>query len=134
MSFAEECWVMSGVRVGLHRWVFLERHVSRGTAGSVEFDWEKAWEDRFLVGWRHTHPGHKFDSPSATDDMTMRTWVVACGRPMVCGVTCGASTRYFLYHRVPGRRGAFAMAELKWRRLGPFITAHMDTREASKEI
>jgi len=117
MPFAEECWFMRGARLG-RTWVWRERHVSRGGAGDVGFDWERAWDDRSLVGWRHTHPGEKFDTPSATDDKTMRSWVVASGAPMVCGVTCGASTRYFVYRRRADMPYRFIRYEMRWVRAG----------------
>lgn len=120
MEFTEECWVMRGIRLSSARWLCWETYVSRGTAGSVDFDWEKSWEDKSVVGWRHTHPGIKFDYPSPVDDRTMRSWVKATGKPMVCGVSCGDSTRYYLYKRV-GRLEWFQKTELVWWRVGPFV-------------
>lgn len=119
MPFTEECWFMRGMRLG-RTWIWRERHVSRGGDGGVGFDWERAWDDKSLVGWRHTHPGEKFDIPSAVDDRTMRSWVVASGGPMVCGVTCGASTRYFVYKRRGNRSGRFAQYEMRWTSAGFF--------------
>jgi hypothetical protein len=113
-EFAEECWVLRGVGFYPLMWVWRERYISKGSMGSVDFDWEKAWDDKLLVGWRHTHPGTKFDFPSSMDDRTMMSWVKATGRSMVCGVTCRESTRYYLYTKSSG--GAEHI-EISWTRL-----------------
>jgi len=111
-DFVEECWTLHGIWLPWRLWIWEEKYVSSGSAGGVDFDWEKAWDDRFLVGWRHTHPGVGFDWPSSIDDRTMRSWVKAFGRPLVCGVSCGDSTRYYLYSRCSG----LEPVEMAWSR------------------
>jgi len=133
MAFVEECWIMSGLKLAAGFWVWRERHVSVGTAGSVDFDWEKAWDNPLLIGWRHTHPGVKFDYPSSTDDRTMRSWVRAGGKSMICGVTCGDSTRYYLYYRASKRKGRFAKLELRWRKTGPLLWGWRHTDSVTGE-
>jgi hypothetical protein len=97
-SFSEECWFMRGFVLGrIYLWV--ERYVSKGTGCAVEFDWEKAWEDKRIIGWRHTHPDGSTASPSAMDNRVMRSWVKSFGKSMVCGISCGGDTRYYLYLR-----------------------------------
>jgi len=124
VDFVEECWLLRGFKAG-GMYIWLERYVSRGTTGSVDFNWEKAWDDPRLVGWRHTHPGVKFDTPSSVDDRTMRSWVKATGRPMICGITCGDSTRHFMYVRSEGSVYRF---EMKVTGFGPFKLGHIAMR------
>lgn len=125
MSFTEECWVLRGVGSERFMWVWRECYISNGSAGSVDFDWEKAWDDKLLVGWRHTHPGTKFDFPSSIDDRTMESWVKATGRSMVCGVTCQDSTRYYLYTKASG---GTEHIELNWTRLAVLGATVAETR------
>jgi hypothetical protein len=110
---------MRGFRLNGGRWFWREHYLSHGSPGSVDFDWEKAWDDKAIVGWRHTHPGVKFDTPSSVDDRTMTSWVKALGRPVVCGVTCGESTRYYQYCRSRDR-DCIARFELTWNDFGFF--------------
>lgn len=121
MSFSEECWILQGARLSESLWVWREKYVSVGTGASVDFDWETAWDDPTLVGWRHTHPGLKFDFPSSVDHRTMKSWVKAQGRPMMCGVTCADSTRYFLYYRRVFKD--IVKVEMRWRRFCGFVWA-----------
>jgi len=124
-GFKEECWVMRGLRIGSGLWLARERYASKGNGGSVGFDWEGAWDDRRLVGWRHTHPGVGFVTPSSIDDRTMVSWVKASGRPMLCGVTCGPQTKYYLYER--NRHSHMILrSELGWRKVGPAVLAWED--------
>jgi proteasome lid subunit RPN8/RPN11 len=97
MAFSEECWALRGLNLDPVLWIWREQYISKGSGASVNFDWEKAWDDKSIIGWRHTHPGTNFDFPSSVDDRTMKSWVKATGKSMICGVTCGTSTKYYLY-------------------------------------
>lgn len=113
--FVEQCWVLHGMRLVQDTWIWRETHISDGSPGHVDFDWEKAWDDKMLVGWRHTHPGIDFTYPSTIDNNTMESWVKAAGRPMLCGITCGPLTMYHLYSLQDGQ---LSRDVLKWKSLG----------------
>lgn len=126
-SFKEKCWFLNGLRLAKGVWVWRERYVSEGSTAIVGFDWEACWDDKRLIGWRHTHPGVDFDMPSTIDDRTMSSWVKAAGRPMVCGVTCGPSTKYYLYARSPHTRRVIC-STLAWCAAGLFVAAWVNRR------
>jgi len=71
---------------------------SAGTSGNVEFSWEKAMNP-FLIGWVHTHPNGFGPRPSETDNSTMRGWVRAKNKPLVCGILCKEDQGWFDYYR-----------------------------------
>jgi len=96
-EFTEECWFLYGKKIGSFYFGWTVYH-SEGTAGSVDFDWEKALKGN-LLGWFHTHPGVKHILPSSTDNKTMRSWVRSAGRPMLCGIVCGDDMECYSYYR-----------------------------------
>lgn len=101
---AEECWFIRGFKVGSYYFGKLEWH-SKGSAASVDFDWEDAMRGNVL-GFYHTHPGG-FSTPSTRDDRTMTAWVTAEGRPLLCGIFTGRSEksqRCYLYTKGGGCR------------------------------
>jgi hypothetical protein len=97
-NFVEDCWFLYGVRLGSIYLGFLKYH-SEGTAGSVDFDFQKAMSSPFLLGWYHTHPGSGFLTPSSMDDRTMRSWIKGRARPMLCGIVCAGLQRCYCYYK-----------------------------------
>jgi hypothetical protein len=96
-SFVEECWFIYGLRLGSIYLGFLKYH-SKGTAGSVDFDWHKALTP-LLIGWYHSHPGRKFLTPSSIDDRTMRSWIKATNKKLLCGIFCQDEQRCYCYYK-----------------------------------
>lgn len=94
--FVEECWVLRGRRMGP---LFFARrkYDSSGTSGSVTFKWDGI-PDRLVLGWYHSHPARGELSPSQTDDITMRSWVKAMGRPFLCGIISGSEQCCYCYY------------------------------------
>lgn len=56
-----------------------------GEPHSVEFDWKKGLA-KFLIGWFHSHPRTAPLRPSTEDQRTMRSWVRALDKPLICGI------------------------------------------------
>jgi len=96
-SFVEKCWFIYGLRLGRIYLGFLKYH-SKGTAGSVDFDWHKALTP-LLIGWYHSHPGVKFLTPSAIDDRTMRSWIKATNKKLLCGIFCQDEQKCYCYYK-----------------------------------
>lgn len=96
-EFVEDCWILYGRRIGL---LYIGRCVyhAAGTAGGVDFDYETSVNPRVL-GWYHTHPGKHFTTPSSIDEKTMRSWVKANGREMLCGIRCGDEQKCYRFFR-----------------------------------
>ena len=95
----EQCWLL----VGQHKqpfWHARRVRPSRGKPASVEFD--AAWvlrrdEDRGdIVGFYHTHPAGP-PAPSNRDDRTMRAWVSALGKPLLCLIEADGAVTAFRY-------------------------------------
>ena len=82
----EECWFIHGFSVDSFYIGVLKYH-SEGSAAIVDFDWQQSLKQK-VVGWAHTHPGSKNVTPSSTDEKTMRSWVKATGRSMLCVIRC----------------------------------------------
>jgi hypothetical protein len=97
-SFVEQCWFLYGIRLGRLYLGFLRYH-SEGTAASVDFDWEKALSP-LQMGWFHSHPGVKFLTPSSRDNKTMRGWVKARAKPLLCGIFCQGEQKCYCYYKV----------------------------------
>lgn len=82
----EQCWVLVGQRRGR---VWYTRRIGRcsGDPAEVEFDGPAvlAREERRrdVVGFLHTHPSSAA-VPSRRDLATMRAWVSAFGKPLLC--------------------------------------------------
>jgi proteasome lid subunit RPN8/RPN11 len=82
----EQCWTLVGQRRG-RIWLCRRlRHVS-GEQASVRFDglWALEREETHgdVVGFLHTHPDGPA-TPSDRDVPTMRAWVRAFGKPLLC--------------------------------------------------
>jgi hypothetical protein len=58
---------------------------NEGEPHSVEFDWKKGLA-KFLIGWFHSHPRTAPLRPSTEDQRTMRSWVRALDKPLICGI------------------------------------------------
>lgn len=99
----EICWFIYGLRFGEEGFIGFKRFHSRGDGASVEFDWKSAMNP-FLLGWLHSHPDSCGTSLSDVDYKTLRSWVRACGRPFLYGVTCDGKTSWGWFRRggVPG--------------------------------
>lgn len=82
----EESWVLVGRRRGR---IWHARRIGRslGKPASVEFDGPSvlAREERLhdVMGFLHTHPTFAA-APSRRDLATMRAWVSAFGKPLLC--------------------------------------------------
>jgi hypothetical protein len=97
-GFVERCWFIYGIRLGNIYLGFLKYH-SRGTENGVDYqDWKSAL-NFFHIGWFHTHPGVGFLTPSQIDNRTMRSWVRARNRPLLCGIFCGKDKALYEYSR-----------------------------------
>jgi hypothetical protein len=96
-EFIEECWFIYGVRIKNYFFGFHIYH-SAGSAGHVEFDWEKAMHPR-LLGWIHTHPSGFGPRPSEMDNSVMRGWIRGLNRPMICGIFCDNDKEWYDYYR-----------------------------------
>jgi len=92
----EECWFIEGKRVGPF---LLGKRVyhSFGSTTSVNFDWNEAVSKKVL-GFYHTHP---FGEPFLSDEdiTTMKAWVRAEGRPLICGVICSGVQSCWIFYR-----------------------------------
>jgi proteasome lid subunit RPN8/RPN11 len=82
----EQCWVLLGQEDRQLWWAYL-RNRTEGAPTSVRSDasWVLAREETTgdVIGFCHTHP-HWPATPSGTDTATMRAWVLAFGKPLVC--------------------------------------------------
>ena len=57
-------------------------------------------EERNIVGWYHSHPGVKFLTPSSIDDRTMRSWIKATNKKLLCGIFCQDEQRCYCYYKM----------------------------------
>lgn len=64
-----------------------------------------------VVGFYHTHPSG-FDLPSERDHRTMRAWVSAFGKPLLCLIEADRKVRANLYMDDTGQGTALADCEL----------------------
>jgi proteasome lid subunit RPN8/RPN11 len=82
----EQCWTLVGERRG-RIWLCRRVRRVRGERASVRFDgaWALAREETHgdVVGFLHTHPDGPA-MPSDRDVRTMRAWVRAFGKPLLC--------------------------------------------------
>ena len=58
-----------------------------------------------VAGFFHTHPPGVF-SMSARDRRTMEAWATCFGKPLLCAIRCGRSTRAWICDRNGGMREA----------------------------
>lgn len=82
----EECWVLLGQRRG-RVWYARRTAYTVGEPHAVAFDHaavlEREEQRGDVIGFYHTHPEGKA-RPSQRDLRTMRAWVGAFGKPMLC--------------------------------------------------
>lgn len=93
----EECWVLRG-RQGRWFWNAKYDRYTVGQPATVAFDYEYVYRnEKNIIGWIHTHP-HWPASPSSTDNATMKAWVCALGRPLLCCIlgTDGLRAHWYL--------------------------------------
>lgn len=80
---------------------------------AVEFDYREVYrlEDRTgnVVGMFHTHPDHLLEM-SRTDVTTMRGWVKALGKPLLCVIVAGGRAAAWQFDRNGKARPAEAAA------------------------
>jgi proteasome lid subunit RPN8/RPN11 len=73
---------------------------TKGEPASVTFDhkWVLDREEKYsdVVGFYHTHPGMSA-TPSVTDHATMRAWVCAFGKPLLCVIRGKDGVRAYIY-------------------------------------
>jgi proteasome lid subunit RPN8/RPN11 len=101
----EQCWIL----VGQYRppfWYARRVHSTRGGPASVEFDaaWVLGREETQanVVGFFHTHPSG-LHAVSERDVRTMRGWVSAFGKPLLCVVQCDAVCYGFRFDNADSR-------------------------------
>lgn len=117
-DFNEECWIIYG-----YKWrgniYGLEVYESKGSPGSVDFDWKKVFKKaKKIIGFSHTHPGGR-PSPSSIDDTTMIGWVKALGKSLLCGIESNGIQKMYLYERVNGN---VDYREIPFKKIRRFIT------------
>ena len=98
MTFKETCWFIYGFKI---KRVYFGIMVKQSTGGpaSVDFDWRKVFRQRkALIGFFHTHPDG-VDDLSQIDHRTMRGWVTALGKPLLCGIKESGQTQMIFYHK-----------------------------------
>jgi hypothetical protein len=97
MTFnVEKCWFLIGRHIGKYYIGKLLYHSKGGTL-NVKFDWEEAVKTSVL-GFYHTHiDGDPYLSDE--DETTMKAWVRAEGRPMLCGVITETSQSCWIFYR-----------------------------------
>jgi proteasome lid subunit RPN8/RPN11 len=80
----ENCYFLLGIKI---LWLRIGRVIyhSQGSVASVDFDWEKVYDSRWLLGFYHTHPGNSINY-SDRDRRTMRAWVSCRWRDLICGI------------------------------------------------
>jgi hypothetical protein len=82
----EQCWTLLGARRG-RIWLCRRVRRSSGARASVHFDgaWTLEREEKHgdVIGFLHTHPDGPA-TPSGRDVRTMRAWVRAFGKPLLC--------------------------------------------------
>ena len=101
-EIVEHCWFVYGIRL-LGYFFGIRIYHSKGDAASVEFDWKKAMNP-FVLGWYHNHPDNFGVGLSGTDNSTMRSWVIAMGRPYLCGISCNDKFSWYKYFRDSDRK------------------------------
>ena len=117
-NFNEECWIIYGYEWEDDKYGLLV-YESEGTAASVDFDWEKVIKNAKIVqGFNHTHPGGH-PSPSDIDDNTMKGWVKALGKSLLCGIKSNDEQRMYLYERA--EEGIVICREIPFKKVGNLI-------------
>ena len=95
----EQCWVILGSRFG-SCWFGRFHFLSTGDPNEVAFAAEDVFERQDLkndvIGFVHTHP-YTDAYPSATDHATMKAWVTALGKPLVCGIIGTDGLKSYVY-------------------------------------
>lgn len=90
----EECWFVYGYRLKFF-FIGFKRYHSAGDESNVSFDWEKCLKNKRFIGWFHTHLGQKHLDPSAADHRTMRSWVRATDKSLLCGIRSEKSSKIY---------------------------------------
>ncbi len=95
----EQCWILIGRRQGSF-WYARRTRPTSGNPSSVDFDadWvlEREESRGDVVGFFHTHPPG-VPGPSDRDNRTMRAWVSAFGKPLLCLIETDRKVRACLY-------------------------------------
>jgi hypothetical protein len=95
----EHCWVILGRRLGVF-WYGRLVYLATGEPSQVEFDWDMVFQREEtkgdVVGFLHTHPNTNAH-PSPTDHATMKTWVTAMGKPLICSIDGSDGLKSFWY-------------------------------------
>lgn len=107
----EVVWFVYGVRTKNNLYG-LKKFYGRGHAAFVDFNWKKGLNP-IVLGWLHTHPNGSGCEPSETDNKTMRSWVKALARPMICGIQCDGTEVWYEYYRGEDRRIWRVVLEVK---------------------
>ena len=94
----EYCWFIYGFKIMGYTIGYLD-YQSMGNSCSVDFDWNKIMKNpKNFLGFFHTHPSG-FHNPSETDHKTMKGWLVALGKPLLCGISCDNFDWLFLFEK-----------------------------------
>lgn len=116
----EQCWFIFGKWFNKHVIGFL-KYSSEGNPASVSFNWSDAAK-KDLIGFHHTHPENCLWF-SFRDDKTMKAWVRAEGKPLICGVESNGKTLFGLWKR--NKNGEVCKIKIKGKIIWKFfIGAH----------
>lgn len=117
-GFNEECWIIYGIkRLGYLYGVM--KYESEGSPGSVDFNWAKIFREyKSIIGFVHTHPSGYWD-PSSVDDTTMKGWVKAMGKSLLCGIKSNNEIMMYIYERE--QNGKVNYRKIPFLKMGRFI-------------
>ena len=121
-EFLEKCWFLYGKHIGKH-YVGFKRYHTKGSFASVTFNWKKAFNSN-LLGWSHTHPDGIDIYPSDRDDNTMKAWVIAMGRSLLCDIANDRGKHNcWIYERVTSLKKDYIINKrpIKLIYFGPFF-------------
>lgn len=96
----EKCWFIFGKKVK-NTYIGWLKYSSEGNPASVSFNWSDAAK-RNLLGFHHTHPDGCLWF-SSRDDKTMKAWVRAEGRPLICSVRSSGKDAAAMWKRMEDR-------------------------------
>lgn len=114
----ERCWFLFGKKIG-KRYIGVLKYHSEGGPAQVDFNWEEAIKGN-LIGFLHTHPSG-FEGPSQRDHKTMKAWVRAEGKSLICGIHSGKKKNFFLYYK--SYKGRIESKMLKTKVIGNVVLA-----------